>query len=226
LETRTIIAVVSMAVVVIASGVIFVRERRRQRRLTERVARAVAATLQGSLVRSGHECRIEAVCAGRPVVVMLAGKFMAHSDSGPDFVPSLEIKVPCSSSARLTIRDKLSGITDYLRDMRARARGSKLQTGAADFDAKFNVEGPVPSEVAILDERIRKRILLSQSGAHGNSISGHSWSIRLGDGAVEGHEIFNEGPREPEEAEVTAATLARVALLCALAASAERHAPA
>jgi hypothetical protein len=228
LGTRTIVALASTLAMLVAVGVIWMRERTVQRRLTERVARSVAAKLQGSLRGSGRQWRIDAVCGGRPVVLVLAGKFLARGDldSGPDFVPSLDIEVVCSTSAQLSVHSNSPGGAAYLRDLWASARGSKVTTGATDFDSKFLVWSPDLSNASLLDKEVRQRFLASQSAAHGHSIEGHSWAIRVGGGVVESHEVFNEGGHAADEMEMISDTLSRVALLCSLAASAETNKPA
>jgi len=225
---RAIIAVVSLTAIVIAVGVSWVRERGSQRRLTESVARSVSARLQGSLVQVGTQWWIDAVYEGRSVLLVLGGKFLARgdTDSGPDFVPTLDIKTPCSTTAQVVIHYNLfPGAVGYMRDLWSRTRGSKVITGATDFDARFLVESSLPSDVAILDEQIRERMLLSQSAVHGHSLDGHAWSMQVGDGLVEGHEVFNDGSDVAPAAEIVSETLSRLGLLCALAASAERHKP-
>jgi hypothetical protein len=228
-SAKAIIAVVFWTAIVAAVGVIWIRERGSQRRLTESVARSVSAKLQGSLTQVAGQWRIDALYEGRPVVLVLGGKFLARGgdmDSGSDFAPTLDIKTPCATTAQVIIHyNFLPGAAGYTRDLWAKARGSKVTTGATDFDSRFLAESPVPSDVAILDDRIRERMLLSQSAVHGRSLAGHSWSIRVGDGSVESHEVFDDGSQPVPATEIASETMSRLGLLCALAASAEQRKP-
>jgi len=221
--------VASLVAIAVAVGVIWMRECGSQRRLTESVARSVSAKLQGSLTQVAGQWRIDAVYEGRPVVLVLGGKFLARGgdmDSGSDFAPTLDIKTSCMTTAQLVVHYNFPpGAAGYTRDLLAKTRGSEVTTGAVDFDSRFLVESPVASDAAILDDQIRERMLLSQSAVHGHSLAGHSWSIRIGDGSVEGHEAFNEGRQPVPAAEIASETLSRLGLLCALAASAEQRKP-
>jgi len=204
------------------------RERGSQRRLTENVARSLSTKLHGSLTYMDGRWRIDATYEGRPVVLVLGGKFLARGDmdSGPDFVPTLDIKTPCATTAQLGIHyNFLPGAAGSVRNLWSKVRGSKITTGAADFDSRFLVESPVPSDAAVLNEQIRERMLLSQSAVHGHSLAGHSWLLLVGDGFVEGREVFNEGGQPALATEIVSETLSRIGLLCALAVSAEQRKP-
>ena len=228
MSAKAIIAVVLWTAIVISVVVIWMRERDSQRRLTEAAARLVSAKLQGRLTQAVGQWRIDAVYDGRPVVVVLGGKFLARGDmdSGTDFVPTLEIKTPCSTSAQLAIHyNFLPGAAGYMRDLWSTTRGSKVTTGARDFDSRFLVESSVSLDAIILDDGIRERMLLSQSAVHGHSLDGHAWSMQVGDGLVEGHEVFNEGSQTVPATEIASETISRVGVVCALAASAERLKP-
>jgi hypothetical protein len=227
LSAKVILGIVFWVAILATLGVLWMRERSEQRRLTERAARLIAANLHGGLTSSRGQFEISSVYDGRPLDLLLGGKFLVGSDTdpGPDFVPTLDIKMPCSTAAQLVLHSSAPGGTAYLRDSWARWNGSKVTTGAADFDAHFLVQGPDPSDASILDEGIREQILASRSSVRGHTLDGHSWAIRVGDGLVEEHEVFNEGNQAVTIVQLVSDSLARVALLSALAASAEKHKP-
>jgi hypothetical protein len=228
LSTSAIIAVLFWAAIVIAVGVFWMRDRVIQRRITESAARSLSIKLHGKLTHLDGQWRIDAAYEGRPVVLVLGGKFVVRGDmdSGPDFVPTLDIKTPCATTAQFCIHyNFLPGTAGSTHNLWSKVRGSKITTGAGDFDSRFLVEGPVPSDASVLDEQIRERMLLSQSAVHGHSLAGHSWLLRVGDGLVEGREVFNEGDQAVLATEIVSETLSRIDLLCALAVSAEQRKP-
>ena len=222
MSAKAIIAVFSSVVVAIAVGVMWIRGRGGQLELTGAVALSVSARLHGNLTQAGRQWRIDAFYEERPVVLMLGGKFILRSDtdSGRDFVPTLDIIRQCSTSVQLVVHGNLLGGANYLRNLWARMWGRKLSTGAMDFDSRFLVEGIVPSDVLIVDEGMRKRFLASNL-----ALNGRSWEMAVGGGLAKVHEVFDEDNKPATATEIASEVLSRVDLLCALAANAERLKP-
>jgi hypothetical protein len=222
---RTLTAAIACLAILIVVAAIWLRERATHKRISAGAARQVAEKLGGLVAQIGSDWRVVAKLDGRPVVLTLGGKFLAHSDidNRQDFVPALNIEVPCTSTAELVVHGNWPTGKNYLRDMAAHMRGSKLSTGTPEFDSQFLVEGDSRTDSAIVDENIRKMLLASKTALYGRS-----WVLRLRGGSASFEEVFSEdvhGSYELTENQVADDALARLSLVLALAANAEQRTP-
>lgn len=221
--TRNLIAVIAGVAILVAVIGIWLRDRVAQKRLSAGAARLVAEKLGGTLTRLGAEWRVVATREGHPVTITFGGTFLVNTDidNRRDFVPTMNIEVPCASTADLFVHGNWPTGKNYLRHLGARLRGTKLSTGAPAFDAQFLVEGSSPVAAAIIDEGIQKSLLASK-----DALYGRSWGLQLREGSADFEEVFSEdGGSRLTDAQVAADALARVALVLALVTNAEQRTP-
>lgn len=225
ISARTLVAAMFGIAVLACVAATWLRERAAQRRMSAGAAKLVTEKLGGWLLPEGAAWRVTANLDGRPVMVAFGGRFIFLGEGGhsPDFVPTVDIEVPCATAAKIAVHGNWPGGRNYIRNITAKVRGSRLLTGDVDFDGHFIVEGESPSDAAIVDSTIRKRLLASK-----NALYGRSWALEIRGGTARLQEVFSEDSSDAAArtaAEVAEDVLARLSLVREFADSAERRKP-